>query len=440
MSFQGTAFTPEMRKLVVNVKTFFSQNKRNPSIFTEQSAFTLTAKAMGIGEATVRNIIMNFNKGGESALSLNNVDNRGSSSFLIEAYSEAAVEAAVRSFVRVANKEGKQVTIEIIKQFVLNEFNINIAHTTLWRALYRWGFEFGKGIRSAQLKESQRVIINRRKYLRAKLANRRSDGSTIRPEVYLDESYINKNHSKDSTWFGEEDRIIGKPTGKGSRLIILNAITKDGWVPNAKLVFQSSKKTGDYHSSMNWDVFSKWFKDQLLPNIPDKSIIILDNAVYHNVLAEEAFPKPTHTVQRLQDWLRHNNIPWTTDMVKAELFELCKQHATKPEYALDKIVADQGHSILRTPPYHPELQPIETCWAVVKGHVAFHNNFKMETVWQLLEEGFNKVTAHTINGIIKRVGVIEDDFWIEDAKAELQEVIQDVDAQEDDFEEDEELA
>jgi transposase len=212
MSFQGIAFTPEMRRLVVNVKAFFSQNKKNLSIFSEQSAFTLTSKAMGIGEATVRNIIMNFNKNGESGLLLNNIDNRGRSSILIEEYSEAAVEASVRSFVRAANKEGKQITIEIIKQFVLNEININIAHTTLWRALYRWGFEFGKGIRSAQLKESQRVIINRRQYLRAKLSNRRSDGSTIRPEVYLDESYINKNHSKDSTWFGEECKVIGKPT------------------------------------------------------------------------------------------------------------------------------------------------------------------------------------------------------------------------------------
>lgn len=440
MSFQGTAFTPEMRKLVVNVKVFFSQNKKNPSIFSEQSPFVLTAKAMGIGEATVRNIIMNFNKGGEPALLLNNVNNRGRYPFPIEYYSEAAFEAAVRSFIRLSNKEGKQITVEIIKKAILDELNINIAHTTLWRALYRWGFEFGKGIRSAQLKESQRVIINRRQYLRAKLANRRPDGSTIRPEVYLDESYINKNHSKDSTWFDGECKVIGKPTGKGDRLIIVNAITKDGWVPNAKLVFKSSKKTGDYHSSMNWDVFLKWFKDQLLPNIPDKSIIILDNAKYHNVLAEETFPKPVHTIQRLQDWLRHNNIPWTTDMVKAELFELCKQHASKPEYALDKIAADKGHSILRTPPYHPELQPIETCWAVVKGHVAFHNDFKMETVWKLLEEGFNKVTAHTINGIIDRVRVFEDDFWIEDAKTESQEVIQHADSLESEFEEDEELA
>jgi len=83
----------------------------------------------------------------------------------------------------------------------------------------------------------------RRQYLRQKLANRDDKGQIIRPEVYLDESYINKNHSNDKTWYFEEDGIIiGKPTGKGDRLIILNAITKDGWVPNSKLVFKASKR------------------------------------------------------------------------------------------------------------------------------------------------------------------------------------------------------
>ena len=34
---------------------------------------------------------------------------------------------------------------------------------------------------------------------------------------------------------------------KGERLIIINAITKSGWVSGAKLVFKSTRKTGDYH-------------------------------------------------------------------------------------------------------------------------------------------------------------------------------------------------
>ena len=82
-------------------------------------------------------------------------------------------------------------------------------------------------------------------------------------------------------------------------------------------------------------------------------------------------------------------------MLKIELFELCSRFATKPEFLLYNIARKHGHSILRTPPYHPELQPIESCWAVVKNHVAQHNDCTMKKVRILLEEGFSKVTAKT---------------------------------------------
>ena len=301
-----------------------------------------------------------------------------------------------------------------------DELHCDVAHTTLWRALQRWGFEFGKGIRSAQLKESERVIIMRRQYLRLKRSNRDDKGWTDRPEVYLDESYINKNHSNDNTWYFEEDGIIiGKPTGKGERLIIVDAITKDGWVPNTRLVFKASKKTGDYHANMNWDNFSEWFQEKLLKNIPENSLIIMDNAAYHNVLAEEAFPKKSHSVKRLREWLSNNEIPWTQDMLKSELFELCSRFATKPEFLIDTIARKHGHSILRTPPYHPELQPIETCWAIVKNHVAQHNDCTMKKVRILLEEGFAKVTAKTCQKLIKKVNIQEDIFWTEDTENHL---------------------
>ncbi len=251
--------------------------------------------------------------------------------------------------------------------------------------------------------------------MRQKLANRDSSDQIIRPEVYLDESYINKNHSNDNTWYYEEDGIvIGKPTGKGERLIIVNAITKDGWVPNSKLVFKASKKTGDYHTNMNWDNFSKWFQEKLLKNIPKNSIIIMDNAAYHNVLVEEAFPKKSHSVRKLREWLSKNTIPWTEDMLKSELFDLCSRLTTTPEFLIDRIANKEGYSILRTPPYHPELQPIETCWGVVKNHVAQYNDCTMEKVWSLLEEGFEKVNGNTCYKLIKKVNSQEKVFWNED--------------------------
>lgn len=61
----------------------------------------------------------------------------------------------------------------------------------------------------------------------------------------------------------EDGPGIQKPTVQGERLIIMNAITKDGWVPKAKVVFKSTRKTGDYHGQMNLLLFKKWFVEKV---------------------------------------------------------------------------------------------------------------------------------------------------------------------------------
>jgi transposase len=32
---------------------------------------------------------------------------------------------------------------------------------------------------------------------------------------------------------------------------------------------------------------------------------------------------------------------------------------------VDELARQHGHEVVRTPPYHPELQPIETCWGIL---------------------------------------------------------------------------
>ena len=73
-------------------------------------------------------------------------------------------------------------------------------------------------------------------------------------------------------------------------------------------------------------------------------------------------------------------------------------------------------SILRTPPYHPELQPIETCWAVVKNYMADNCDFTMKGLRERLPEGFAKVIAHTCQKIIAEVIEQENKYWTEDEK------------------------
>jgi hypothetical protein len=104
----------------------------------------------------------------------------------------------------------------------------NCSLRTLGRTLERWGCTFGKGTRSQHLKEKDHVVAARQRYLREKRANRQGDGG-IRPEVYVDESYVNKHHSHDCMWYADEEGPwVQKPTGKGERRIIIHAMTSRG--------------------------------------------------------------------------------------------------------------------------------------------------------------------------------------------------------------------
>jgi hypothetical protein len=103
-------------------------------------------------------------------------------------------------------------------------------------------------------------------------------------------------------------------------------------------------------------------------------------------------------------------------MLKSELLELCARLAPVPEYRLDKLAKEHDISILRTPPYHPELQPIETCWAVVKNHMADNCDFSMSGLRKRLPEAFSKVTSSTVKEIIAKVVEQEAKYWKEDEK------------------------
>ena len=284
---QGKALTSEEKKAIVALKEYFD---RTIDDLEEQETLSVqrVANALGFGLATVKRTMADHSRG----VNFDKVEKiyRGRPQ---RALSDS-VQTSVRDYIRRANKEGAYITLETLCQYLEEvapeqEFSIR----TLGRALDRWGFTFGKGIRTQRFKEKDHVVVARQRYLRRKIANRKGKG-TVRPEVYLDESYVNKNHSKDFVWYYDDDGPwIQKPTGKGERLIIINAITKDGWVPGAKVTFKSTRKTGDYHGQMNQAMFTKWFKEKLLPNIPARSLIIMDNAAYHNVLSPTSAPTPS---------------------------------------------------------------------------------------------------------------------------------------------------
>jgi hypothetical protein len=76
-----------------------------------------------------------------------------------------------------------------------------------------------------------------------------------------------------------------------------------GLVPGSIWAFSPQKKSdhqGDYHKVFRGDNYNTWFRDQLMANLHQPSLIMLDNAAYHCVHGE-GVPK-WHRLWK-QEWI-----------------------------------------------------------------------------------------------------------------------------------------
>ena len=65
--------------------------------------------------------------------------------------------------------------------------------------------------------------------------------------------------------------------------------------------------------------------------------------------------------------LQKKNITLPDKALRAELWTLVKYEREKfPDKVMETVAKEYGHEILRLPPYHCELNPIELAWAVEK--------------------------------------------------------------------------
>jgi hypothetical protein len=110
--------------------------------------------------------------------------------------------------------------------------------------------------------------------------------------------------------------------------------------------------------------------------------------------------------------LMDHDIYFHEKALKPELYLLAKSVHVPKDDACMRIAAKYGHRVLITPPYHPELQPIEIIWAVVKNAVAATRQRTMKELMALLPVLFaEKVTSDTWCGAYRKAQYFEDKYW-----------------------------
>ena len=290
--------------------------------------------------------------------------------------------------------------------------------------------------------------------------------------VYTDETWLNQGHRTKKEWVnveslknlsrrqpGYNDLTIEctKPsTGKGGRVIISDAMTDKGlvdgslWIfkadqgkkPNKKIkkpskdcnrqkekecakqeneeekMDESNSSEGilwqeDYHDSMNGDSYEQYFANSLCTNVPQGSLIVIDNAPYHS-RNDETYPISKWKKQQYIDWLKSKDIAVPKKILRAELWTMCKQERDcYPAKIVESIAKNAGHETLCLPPHHCQLNPIEMVWGVLKNYVATENK---DMTLKSVEELFRKRHAELKDQpefwkkCVEKVKRIEEDY------------------------------
>ena len=121
----------------------------------------------------------------------------------------------------------------------------------------------------------------------------RKEGRRI---YFQDETWVFKNMTCSKVWKG----IAGKatdvcflvPSRKGERSRLSHIRCDDSSLLAERMLFYGSKSnnSADYHTEINWDVFSHWCEAKVFPSIAAigvNSVVVIDKATYQNTLDEQ---------------------------------------------------------------------------------------------------------------------------------------------------------
>ena len=117
-------------------------------------------------------------------------------------------------------------------------------------------------------------------------------------------------------------------------------------------------------------------------------MIAIDNNASYQSRNSDSYRKPNWRKQQLIDWLKEKNVTIPDKALRAELWTMAKVEREKySSKVVDEIAMRAGHTVIRLPPYHCELNPIELAWAAEKNFVAKENSeMKLDSVEKLFRK------------------------------------------------------
>jgi len=359
----------------------------------EKSISTLRqeiSKELGIGESTISNTIMVYNRS-KIVISPSRTRVKVSDRIIFEEFQRNVVRRHIHSFWF----KREIPTLVKIHRTVSGDASLPpISQVDLFRLLKYMGFKNSKRDGNGALTEKSEIVLWRRRFLED-LRKYQKEGRHL---YYLGETCLDCPTIRDEN-----------SSGKNKRVIVFNIGSEDGFVPGALSCFKSKNKTRDYHNEINSEIFNNWM-ESVLPRLKEKCVIIMDNASYHSLKIDKAPTAKTEKANIIK-WLKDKNEIIDRPMVIPQLLEIVKR-VKHDKYVVDELAKQYDSIILRLPPYHCELNPMDLAWSSVKNFVTANNTtYKLTDVEKLLIEGVERVKPNIWKDFISQTKKEEDKFW-----------------------------
>ncbi|XP_033228885.1 uncharacterized protein LOC117180496 [Belonocnema kinseyi] len=285
---------------------------------------------------------------------------------------------------------GELPTINNVLTAVNDDDNLpNMSRSSLYRVLRELKFVKFKRQAHKIFTEKGGLIFWRRKYHEL-IRKYRRENRTI---YYLDETWLNV------------DDVCSPPTVSANESIeiVLHISSEAGFVPGGLLFFKLTDNSYDKRNRnvMNGETFRF---EKILPLLSDNCVIVMDNARYHSV-KEEKLAKASWIKDEIRNWLSQKGLAYEDSMLKVELIQIVKMvKHYYDKFVIDEIAKQSDKIILRLPPYHCDLNPIEMAWSLIKECVKTHSTTsKLPDVEKLLHEGIDHATPEHWKNFVRHV-------------------------------------